>query len=245
MPTPVPMAAQAGDIINAVAAECGIAPVTDPFSEQDQTFQQLIYLLNIAGLELVLMFPWEQLQAEHAIATTALDTGDYALPTDFAYMINQTGWERAQNVPLGGPLSPQDWQYLLGRGLTTSTLYASFRLREGQFSIFPQPPPAGLDIRFEYVSKNWVYKPDTLVFTDSCDTFSDTPMYNRLVLSRYLKVKYLDSKGLDSSKAQDDFDDVFSGMTGQNMGAKVLDAGGYGNGVPLLGGGNVPFNGYG
>ncbi len=141
----LPGAGTAGGILNRVAAEVGLTPSIDPYSDSDPAYVQLQHLLNIAGEELATMFPWEQLQKEHTITTSSLDSGDYALPSDFNYMIPQTGWERAQNVPLFGPLSPQDWQYLLGRGLVNQTIYASFRLKTGYFSIFPQPPPDALD----------------------------------------------------------------------------------------------------
>jgi len=152
----IPGTTTASNILNRVAAEVGIEPVVDPYSSADASFRQLTYLLNTAGEELATMFPWQQLQQEHEIKTLDGDSGDYPLPVDFNYMINQTGWERAENVPLFGPLSAQDWQYLLGRDLVNNTIYASFRLQRGKFSLFPQPPPTGLDIHFEYVSTNWV-----------------------------------------------------------------------------------------
>lgn len=244
---PVPMASTAGEIINRVAAETGIEPVLDPFASPDPVFRRLQYLLNTAGEELAIMFPWECIQSEHTITTLGTDTGDYPLPIDFAYMIQQTGWERSQNVPLGGPLSPQDWQYLLGRDLVSSTIYASFRLREGQFSIFPQPPPGGLDIHFEYVSRYWVQDGDNLtLFKEGATKTNDIPLYNRLAISRYLKVKYLESNMMDSTKAQDDFNQIFQSLTAQSMSAPVLDAGQGGWGVPYLDAfRNTPDTGFG
>jgi hypothetical protein len=153
---PITTLISANDILNRVAAEIGIAPVIDPYSSQDPTFIQMQYLLNTAGEELALAYPWELLQRQHEIVTLPGDTGDYPLPDDFFYMTNQTGWERSNNVPLFGPLSAQDWQYLLGADLVTSTIYASFRITEGLFKLFPQPPPADLNIFFLYSSKNLV-----------------------------------------------------------------------------------------
>ena len=247
MPTPVPMADQAGNILNRIAAEVSIAPVQDPFATNDATFVQLIALMNTAGEELLIQYEWEQLQNEHAIVTADGDSGEYPLPSDFAYMINQTGWERAQNVPLGGPLSPQDWQYLLGRDLVNSTIYASFRIKQGYFNIFPQPPPTGLDINFEYVGMNWVQDgDDPLVFKTSVSKFNDVPLYNRLLIGRYVKVKYYEAHQMDSTKAQDDFNQIFSTLTGRSMGSAILDAGSYGRSIPYLDGVyNVPTTGYG
>ena len=242
----LPTVLTAGKILNRVAAEVGVAPVNDPYGTEDPTFQQLTYLLNIAGEELGIAYEWGVLQKEHTIVTLDTDSGDYPLPDDFNYIINQTGWERAENVPLGGPLSPQDWQYLLGRDLVTQTIYASFRLKQGYFSIFPQPPPNGLDIHFEYMSKNWVLDEDGITEKSEVDSASDTPMYPGVLISRYVKVKYLESKQIDSTKAQDDFNQMFAFITGQDLGAPVLSVSGRLGSIPYLNAFNsLPDTGYG
>lgn len=244
---PVTTVTTANNILNRVAAEIGVNPVTDAYSTPDATFVQLRYLLNTAGEELVQAYEWELLTKEHTITTSSLDSGDYDLPTDFLYMINQTGWERANNMPLFGPLTPQDWQYLLGRDLVNSTIYASFRFQEGYFRIFPQPPPDNLDIHFEYISKNWVSDagmPPT--YKDNVDAATDIPLYDKTLISRYVKLKFLESKGFDTTKAQDDFNQTFSFLTGRDKGAKILNAGmGY-IGYPYLNAWrNLPDTGYG
>lgn len=243
---PATTLSSAANIINRTAAECGLQPVVDPFSSQDPSFVQLRYLLDTCGEELTQAYPWELLQRSHQIITQSSDTGDYSLPDDFYYMINQTGWEHSENVPLFGPLSPQDWTWLKGRDLVSHTIYASFRLSEGKFKIFPQPPPSGLDINFEYISKNWVS--DGAVdpaYKDTTEAPSDVPLFDRTLISRYLKVKFLEAKGFDSSKAQDDFNQTFSFLTGFDKGGEVLDAGGR-RGYPYLDMyRNLPDTGYG
>ncbi len=247
MPAAAPPSSDtAGNILNRVAAEVGLTPVIDPYSSSDDAFVQLTYLLNTAGEELATMFAWEQLQREHQIITSDQDSGDYDLPDDFNYIMNQTGWERAENVPLFGPLSPQDWQYLLGRDLVNYTIYASFRLKQGKFSIFPQPPPNALDIHFEYVTVNWVLDgDDPLVGLPGAVKSNDVPLYDRTLLARYIKVKYYESKGLDSVKAQDDFNQLFMWRTGLNTGAEILNAGSSSRGFPYLNYYNTPDTGYG
>jgi len=242
---PITTASNATDILNRVAVEVGLDAVVDPYSSQDQNFIQLRTLLNIAGEELAQAYAWGDLVKEHQVITDGVQS-DFPLPDDFYYMIDQTGWERSQNVPLFGPLSPQDWQYLKGRNLVSSTIYASFRLNEGVFRIFPQPAPANLDIYYEYMSKNWVSNGQpTPQFKDSVDTGSDVPLYDKTLISRFLKVKWLDAKGLDSTKAQQDFNQSFSFITGFDKGAEILSIGGR-SGYPYLNMyRNVPDTGYG
>ncbi len=95
----------ATQIINDVAAEVGITPISDPYNSNNQAFVQLRSLINSAGRELLRYHSWENMAREHTITTLGTDSGDYPLPDDFSHMIDQTGWERSQNVPLWGPLS--------------------------------------------------------------------------------------------------------------------------------------------
>ena len=244
---PATLTAPANDILNRVAAEVGLDPVDNPWDSQLQHFVQMRYLLNIAGEELCQLYQWEELNREHSIVTASGDSGDYDLPSDFLYMINQTGWERSENVPLFGPLSAQDWQWLLGRDLVSYTIYASFRIKEGKFSIFPQPPPENLDIHFEYVSRNWVWDPGLKFnYADRIVNGSAWPLFDRTLVSRYLKVKYLEAKSLDTTKAQADLDQIFGLLTGHDKGAEVLSAGRNGRSFPYLNGfTSVPDTGYG
>lgn len=224
-------AATANTLLNRVAAEVGLDTSVDPWADQAQHFDQMRYLLQTAGEELTLAHLWEWQVATHAILTGALDTGNYPLPDDFLQMIDQTGWERSENVPLFGPLSAQDWTYLLGRDLVSSTIYASFRLKGGEFSIFPQPPPQGLDVNFEYQSRNWV---DDGTLKDIIEAGSDVVLFDKTLASRYLKVKWLEAKGFDTTKAQDDFNAVFGAITSKDKGAEIISAGRNARAFPYL-----------
>jgi hypothetical protein len=226
--------ATANDILNRVGAEVGLPPVQDPYGSGQQDFTQMAYLLNIAGEELSQAYPWEVLVGSEQFTTQDTDTGAYPLPDDFLYMINQTGWERSQNVPLIGPLSAQDWTYLKGRDLVNQTIYASFRIADGTFNIFPSPVPNGLDINYEYISRNWVIDPSTDTRQDGVIVGSDVPLYDRTLISRALKVKYLEAKGLDSTKAQDDYNQIFQLLTAHDKGAPRLSAGNGGQGYPYI-----------
>jgi len=240
--------ATAEKIINRAATELGLASVADPFASDDPNFIQLVALLNAVGEELCSAYQWEFLTQSHQIVTSSLDSGDYDLPTDFLYMIPQTGWERTNNFPVSGPLSAQDWTYLLGRNLVSTTIYASFRIQAGLFSIFPRPVVDGLDINFEYQSKNWVIDNTTPpgVYTDECLQASDTVLFDKNLATRYLKVKYLEAKGLDATAATDDFTQVFSFLTNIEKGVgEIISAGSRRRGFPYLDYRNLPDSNYG
>ncbi len=239
----------ANDILNRVAAEVGIAPILDPISSPDPFFIQLRYLLNTAGEELMQAYPWEMLNRSHAISTVAGDTGEYDMPDDFGYILNQTEWDNTNNVPMGGPLSPQDWTYLKGRDLASNTLYASFRIAQGKFNVFPTNPPEGLNLSFEYMSTYWVQDGDSdplnPTYKAEVTLASDIPLYDKTLITRALKVKYLESGGFDTTKAQGDFNQIFAFLTGTDKGAPTLNAGRGRAGIRYLSAYNTPDTGYG
>lgn len=244
---PITTTGSANDIINRVAAEVGLTPPGDAYASSDPSIVQMQYLLNTVGEELVQAYPWGLLTKSHSFTTQDGDSGDYPLPDDYSSMIDQTGWDRSNRMPLGGPMSAQDWTYLEGLFPGQATIYASFRLAEGLFKLYPQPPVADLDINYEYISKNWVQPQEVGSSpTDAVTQGNDAVLYDKTLASRYLKVKFLEAKGFDSQKAQDDFNQTFTFLTGSDKGAKVLNAGGVGGGYPYLDMyRNVPVSGFG
>ena len=241
----------AAEILNRVAAEVGIAPIQAPYASQDPFFVQLKYLLNTAGEELMQAYPWELLVASYSFTTSNTRQsgtgGAYDLPSNFGYILNQTSWDQTNNVPMGGPLSAQDWTYLKGRNLASDTLYASFRIAQGKFNVFPDPPPNGLNLNFEYISTDWVYDPSTnpVSYKKGVDQASDIPLFDKTLITRAVKVKYLEAGGFDTTKAQADYNQIFAFLTGTEKGAPILNAGRSGYGIPYLSSWNAPDTGYG
>lgn len=231
---PVTTSITANDILNRVAVEVGLDAVSDPFASADAAFIQLKFLLNSAGEDLTLIHDWGFLVRETSINTTEDPSGEYPLPSDFLYMTNQTCWERNNRVPVH-LLSAQEWQYLEGRQFAADTIYAKFRLQQGKFTIYPQPVPEGLDIHYEYTSQNWVQSAgDPEVFQPDVRNGQDKPLFDRTLMIKALKVKFLEAKGFDSSKAQDDLNITFASLTSHDKGAPTLNAGRGGRGFPYL-----------
>ncbi|RKZ12212.1 hypothetical protein DRQ32_04210 [bacterium] len=237
----------ASDIINRVAAEVGLLKVADPLSSVDETFIQLSELLNAAGQELVELWPWQVLVKPFQVVTQDTDSGTYDLPDDFSYMIDQTGWEHSNRVAIGGPLSAQDWTYLAGRDLISQSIYASFRLVDNKFDIYPQDPvPAGLDINFEYISRNWVQEQGTGDLSDLVTVGSDVVLYEPILIIKFLKVKWLQAKGFDTTAAVTELENIWGSRTGKDTGAAVLNASRGSRGMPYLSAyGSTPDTGFG
>lgn len=232
------------DIINRAALEIGLQDSSSPVSDVDDTFKQMVALLDSAGQEMCELNAWPVLVKNYRIFTGEDDTGIYDLPNDFNYMIDQTGWDRTNRVALGGPLSAQDWTYLVGRDLVSSTIYVSFRQVEGKLYVFPQPPPEGMEITFEYISRDWLQEVGEELgqeaqTRDTIGDGSNVCLLPGLMMIKFLKLKWLQAKGMDASNAALEFDTLFQGQIGKSEGASILSAGQNGRNFPYL---NPLFN---
>jgi hypothetical protein len=245
------MAAQyhsVNDIINRAAIEMGLweEAQADVLAMDDGNARQLRYLLDGVGQELVRMYPWEQLHSEHSITTDAADSGDYTLPSDFGYIVPQTEWNRTDDLPVIGTASPQEWQYLEGRDLQSTTVYIHFRLQAGKFSIYPNSPvPDDKNIYFEYIRDTWLSNAAGNTYYQEVQIASDLVEFDRRLAVAFLKVKFLEAKGFDSQKPRDDFNDLYEAITGQSKSAPILNLSGRRPGFAYLDLRNVPHSGYG
>jgi hypothetical protein len=187
----------------------------------------------------------------HAFTTQPGDTGEYDLPADFSYMLDQTGWQQGvpgSAWPLLGPASPQAWSYLEASELFNITLYAWFRIKEGKFNLWPQPPPVGIPIAFEYVSRAWVKAGDQVdTYRDNVQIPGDFVLYEPILIVKKLKLAWLQAKGFDSTKAEDEYVASLEAWKGKDQASPVLNLnGGTGVGFRFLDGvNNVPQTGFG
>ncbi len=237
-------------IINRAALEVGLLPSPSPTTDQDEAFVQLVGLLTGAGQELCELHPWQVLVRRYEINTNPANdgtSGSYDLPDDFNYMIDQTGWDRKNRVAIGGPLSAQDWTYLAGRDLVSQTIYASFRQVDGKIDIYPQPAPEDMLITFEYISRNWLMEQgQTIPNRDDIGAGSDVCALDPQLTIKFLKLKFLQAKGFDTSAAGLEFDTMLDSRIGKSEGAPVLSASNSTRGFPYLTPyGNTGDTGYG
>lgn len=241
---------EAGDIVNAAAAEVGLTPVSDPYTETDAAFVQLRNILSSAGRELLGLHQWQRFVKTHTITTNVPpDTGNYDLPDDFGYLIDQTGWSPVSGgsgLPLGGPLSEQDWTYLVNTNLASSTIYVSFKMAQGQFQVLPQPPPDNVIINFEYISRYWVAAAGapTVLVADKPTASDDIIMFEPILITKLLKLRYLEAKGFDTTAAVGQFLAMMQSWTGKDTNAPILNTARM-RMFPYLGWRNIPETNYG
>jgi hypothetical protein len=252
----------AGEIINDAATEVGLvvpggSSSPDPWASTDPNIIQLIAHLKSAGRELVLQRNWSYLRRECTITTVA-GVSNYKLPDDFGGMVQQTGWVRSTNLPLGGPLTPQEWQYMKGSTAGVGLITIMFRPVTRTLQIYPDgtSAPGGETIVFEYQSINWCGGDDTItegvlldaVLTyptkDAPDATADLVWFDKWLASRLLKLRFLEDKGMPTAAAERAYKTAFDAAAGADASAPVRSLNGRGDSY-LLGERNVPETGYG
>jgi len=241
----------AGVLINRVAVSVGLNKVADPFASLDPAFVQLCELANQVGEDLLDKYTWEVLNKLYEFTTQVGDPGEYPLPADFAYMIDQTGWQQSGAngpFPLLGPATSQQWSYLEALRLFDVTIYAYFWVNEGLVKLFPNPITTEFPVSYRYVSTYWARATDDI--TSIGQAFVDSPdnlvLFDPLLFIRALKLAFLQAKGFDTTKAEDDFYITFDSVTGHDKPAPVLSAGRGGRiGWRWLDAANVPETGFG
>ena len=101
--------------------------------------------------------------------------------------------------------------------------------------LLPQPPPNGLRITFEYISRNWLMEQGQQ--TPNRDTIgagSDTCILDPLLSIKFLKLKFLSAKGFDITMAALEFDTLLASRIGKSTGAPILNASRGGRGFQYL-----------
>lgn len=140
----------------------------DVYGSLDGTVAQFRALLKKAGRGLVDEADWSHLRAEYSILTQSIAVaaavghpthqrwGAYMLPPDWRSMVDQSGWNRTSRLPMGGPLSEQEWQYLASR-LTGVVFTVLFRPMQGLLYLYPSAAiPDAQAITMAYKSSRWV-----------------------------------------------------------------------------------------
>jgi hypothetical protein len=209
------------DLVKQVAGELGLPQPTSLFGQDDVQIGQLTAFLNSSGNELLLYYPWEQFATVWTFDTTP-GKDAYDLPTDWAYFLDQTQWDQTNHWPLLGPKSAQEWAWLKGGSLVAAPRMR-YRVYKDQFWVHPVPGSSNFTFRMEYMKRTWCINVKSggaegaMVLDDG-----DTIMYEPWMVIKYIKLKFYELKGFDSTAARSDFMRIFQSLTGKDRGAPIL-----------------------
>ena len=230
-------------ILTRVAAETGLPHDPDPFGSSREEYNQLRALLQTACEDLCLANDWEFLTRPFTILTTDTDPASYPLPDDFSHFIPDTEWNHSTDEPIF-PLSAQQWRAIKASDI--NPINWAYRIMGGKIELIPFPVSPDNDLRFEYSSRYFAIRHLlTDEPTDTIESGSDTILFDRTLISRYLKYLWLSAKGFDSTEAASAFNQIFGFLVGKDDAATTLNAGRRGRGFRMLNMRNAPDQGYG
>jgi hypothetical protein len=96
-------------IVGNVAAMVGYPTPTDAAGSTDPAVAQMVQATNMAGIDLLSMYDWQELVKPYQISISADSPGQtekaFALPEDFFDWIDQTNWNATNQLPSLGPVA--------------------------------------------------------------------------------------------------------------------------------------------
>lgn len=235
------------EIVNQVALSVGHPKTQDVPASQDESILRLGYYANLACSELMYRHDWQQYTKTFSIDVIADTPGQsekgFALPDDYKAMMVNTAWDRATQLPAVGPVSSQDWQWLVVRE-TQITTRLMWRIREGQLFI-KSPPTDSQQLTFEYRSKNWAVDAVDSSLKEMMEASGDYHLFPWNLVILFTRHKWFENEGYDATATWDAFQKALAFEIGNDQSAASLSLV-PGRGFPYIDMiRNVPDTGYG
>ncbi len=209
-------------LIQDAADTIGLPRPTSVIGSTDTQVRQLLALANREGRLLSRRTRWEALMREATITTVATESqGEVAtLLPGYRFIQNDTGWNRSAQEPLGGPLTPQEWQGL--KAFTVTGPYYDYRIRGGELLFIPVPP-AGDDVRIEYLSDYWCQSSGG---TDQSKWTADEDVgvLDEEIMQFGVVWRFLRMKGMDYAEEFRDYETMVSDAIAADGSKRILHA---------------------
>lgn len=210
-------------VLTQVTGELGLATPTVVTTATDVQTKQLLAMLQSAGNELLMLYPWEQLAKTFTLSLVAAQES-YDPPTDYSYFRDQTQWDSVNHWPLLGPKSAQEWAWLKNSFVATLPRMR-FRMQGDKFKVFPVPASSVANAFYmEYISNWWVAVTATPTVPSLNLITSDTDVlfYDPWLLTKFVKLKFYELKGFNTAGVRAEFLRVLESLTGKDTGAEKL-----------------------
>lgn len=183
-------------------------------SSADPKVLQAVELVNEAGQELAARSSWQSLTTESLFNTVAAEiqgTIQALAGPGFAFIVNNTMWNRSQRRPVFGPKSDAEWQQL--KAQFSAGPWVQYRLRGNQLLFLPIPA-VGQQVAFEWCSNLWATDSTGTTPKSSCTADTDVAILDERVLTldalwRFKRANQL-SYDEDYVKAQDAINDLIT-----------------------------------
>lgn len=196
--------------------------------------------------------PWAAL-IRVATITTVASQAEYALPTDFKHVIDDTYWDRSNYWQMRGPLSPSEWQKVKSSVLADSaTTRRRFRFVSDaaatnpaiKISIDPTPTANGETLVYEYITNYYCYDGTTGAVKAEWAADTDLPLLDEHVLKLGIIWRFLSKQGLPYEEELNTYERARDMAIARDGGAPILSLAPTGA-YRFIGPENVPDTGFG
>lgn len=167
----------------------------------------------------------------------------YQLPSDYDRPVNATNWDVTKHWQIIGPLTAQQWEYLISGWIATGPVI-NWRMLGGYFQIWPIQTNPDL-LGMEYISSNWVRATGQFAASKSSFTVdTDTCVFPDRLMVLGIKKKFFEVKNFDTTALMRDYETQLSIAYANDQGAGNLSMSQKGVGY-LVNWANIPDSGYG
>lgn len=186
-------------LCDAAREEVGYSKPNSYAAATDADGLQTFRLANRQGIALLDEHVlWQGLKKEATITLVAADQ-DYALETDFRYMIPSTSWDGTNERLALGPLTPMEWAFNQKSGIVFG-LHWRWEIRNGELVLDQTvtSADAGTVLSYEYISKYWVAASDGADPTkDRFDSDNDVQVFDDDLFIEGMIWRLKKAKGFD------------------------------------------------
>ena len=211
--------ATAQQIVDRACNELGLATSSLVPGLINATGTQSLSLLNTLGDDLVTAHDWQFLEGIVDLVGDGV-TSEFDLPADYGRTVNQTLWSTNNKLPMEGPMSQQQWGWL-NYGIVSVGVFYRYRILNNKMAVFPALR-AGEHVKFYYIKKAWVIDQDTVTMKDLIVNGGDSPIFDRNLMIKGLKVRLWNQKGFDTTSLTREYDELLHAYLAQNQGAPVI-----------------------
>ena len=198
------------DIVRTAARRININSNFDSVvGSTDPQIQNLLYLAEQEGQELAARYSWQVLYREKEFLTTAVSLQGYVAGPNadilsdsdgLDYIVNDTLWLVDDRIPILGPNTAESWQ--ARKTLNVLGPYPRYRIQNNALYLLPTTS-AGKTVRFEYVTKNWIYEPNGDTYSDCFNSDTQEPILDPRLITLGLVWRWKHARGLEYGQ---DFD---------------------------------------
>lgn len=219
---------------NVVILAAAPSPIPDTtYQVTGNGIPQSTYVVSCVGTTVTLSQP-------ATIAnTTTLTFGKtkYAMPADYARMINRTAYDKSRRWALAGPATAQEWEWLQSSYISTGPRIR-YRIFGGYIQTWPVIATNDL-ISFEYMSNGYAIDAISGSAKTSFTADTDTYLWPDRLMQLCVKWRYLNQRGFDATSAFSEFQMIYDIAKATDASAATLSMGGTAGSV-LINMNNIP-----